>query len=140
MKKYLVGLLLFAGLSGSAFCDVKPKQYGVFYPPDPSSFVSEGVYITSNTCADNSTNGSAVIISSRPVILYGVFVTNPGSADGSYQVFDSKTSTTGARAVTPPIDTSSKVPWVFNVGTSSGATVRNSGGTPACVAAIYLER
>ncbi|HYE72760.1 MAG TPA: hypothetical protein VEF04_05490 [Blastocatellia bacterium] len=130
MRRILAGLILFVGLAALAHAEPKPKVAGRTMP-NPGSYSSEAVYITSSTCIENS----AILISSRSSLVYGVFVTTPAAA-GSVRLWDSRILAAG-RPLTNKIDATTAQPWHYNVGASSGIVLNNTGG--ACVDVVYME-
>lgn len=137
LKNYLLlaALLL---LGSTAWATQKPKKNQMYFPPDPGSFVTEAVYITTISCVDNTAGGSAVVISTRPVLIFTTNITTVGAAGSTLQFFDSVNSTSGVPALTPPITGATAMPWHWNIGSSSGATVRAAGGF--CWGMAYMER
>ena len=104
--------------------------------PDPGSFVSEAVYISSCTCAE----GSNLLVSTSAALLAYVNITSTGSATtglGTMSVFDSKTAASGRKLI-ERLESNSPQTFTFNVGASSGIAISKTG--PFCVTFSYLER
>lgn len=114
------------------WANAKPLVHGKFMP-DPQAFISEAVYVSSNTCA----NGNNLVISDHPSLLYAIVITTVSGPGGTVQAFDHKTTGSG-RDLTPLIQTSSFGSVPFNVGASSGIVINKSGG--GCISVIHLER
>jgi len=129
-------------LAGKLCAEPKPRLSGSFMP-DPQSFSSEAVYITSSTC--ETSNPSTIFISTRPALLYAINISSAGNGDAQVEVYDRRTSTSAPanpRVVAKRIDAKTAASWTFNVGVSSGLAVYNLSktGVPACIEIIYLER
>lgn len=126
-------LFIFAILSGVSYLHAEAKQsLNGRFMPDPQGYSSGAVYITSNTCAEQT--GST--IAARPALLYAVNVTTPGGPGSIMQLFDAQVS--GQRSLTNKIITTSATSWFYEVGASSGLFLTNTGG--ACLSIVYLER
>lgn len=131
MRKFLLALGI---LLVPAFChaDKKPIVFGRMMP-DAETFVSQAVYITSDTCA----GGYNILISSRASYLFAVNVTTISGTGGWAQAYDSKSSG-GGRVLTSTTQTTSLASWMWNVGASSGIYINNIGG--ACLGVVYYEQ
>lgn len=138
--------LIFTGilvaLAVPARAERKQLLNKVIQPPDAEQFVSEAVYVASATCADNSTPGNAVNISSgASAYFFKVNITSAGGAGSTLNLFDAHDTTTSVRKISETIDASARQPWEFNVGVSSGLTYNLHwlNGT-GCVSFIYYEK
>ena len=131
MKKILLTLAILI-LPGIAFAATRPVSFGRSMP-GPRNFSSEAVYYTSSTCAD----GINIQISAKASFLYAINVTTVSGPGGLVAAFDSKTSA-GGLPLTSSAATTSLMPWIWNVGASSGIFVNNIGG--ACIGVVYSEQ
>lgn len=141
MKKSLAILTVFffsISYIRSLYGESRIKKNGILYPPNIGGLSSEAVYMASNSCADNSFNGQEVRIATEPALMFSVNITSPGNS--TVQFFDSAITTTGVRPLTPPIFMNSANAFNFDIGTSSGITVRASSGgaTMGCYGVTYV--
>ena len=126
-------LFLLAVLAALALVHAEAKrQNNGRFMPEPQSYSSGAVYITTTTCIDVA----GTTISARPALLYAVNVTTPSLNGGLVEIFDGQVS--GERSITNKIITSSVQSWPYEVGASSGLFMTKSGA--ACVSVIYMER
>lgn len=137
MKRIYFWLTLL--LLGSLYWhDTKLNGESLTGQPIANTKVDTGIYITSVTCA-TSVSTNAVVIANKSATLYRVNVTSAGvGIDASVKVFDSATTTTGVRQITPPINSKTLGEWDWEVYAATGITVNNIGG--ACIAIVYRER
>lgn len=138
--------LIFSGILlafvGPAHAEKKQYLNKVLNPPDAEAFTSQAVYVASATCADNSSLGNSVDLSSGPAgYFFAVNVTSAGGAGSTLNIFDAHSTTNSARKISETIDVSAKQPWEYNVGFSSGLTYNLHwlNGT-GCVSFIYYEK
>lgn len=131
-KAILVGLFslmaspLFAGVG-----DYADKQ------PQPNSYVSEGVYNSSNTAIVST----YTIVCDKAAILHSVIINTPGATGAKLQIFSSNTSTFGVTAVKiATIDTTSKETLLYDVYTATGITINNTGNPPADVTVTFRKK
>lgn len=113
---------------------------GVRYPPFYQQLVSQAVYMSTTICKTNSNGGENVLISTFPALFFAVNVTSPATAGSYVEFFDSNVTTTDVRSITGQIQTNAVNAYAYNIGTSSGLSFLNWGGTPGCFTAIYVER
>ena len=130
MKKILLTLAILI-LPTLLFAEAKPKLAGRTMP-DPRTYSSEAVYISSCTCAE----GPNLKISTHSALLYAVHITTISAAGGILGVYDSRDTASG-RMLTSSITTTAQNSRIFNVGASSGITAANVGG--ACLTFNYME-
>ena len=131
MKRFILTVSFFLGAVSFAQAEAKPVNNGT-HMPDPGSYSSEAVYITSSTCA----SGTDMIVSNNKSLFYAINVTTPSGAGGYAQLHDSRLLSSG-RTLTNRIETVIAQPWGYNVGASSGMVLTNVGG--ACLDIIYME-
>lgn len=107
--------------------------------PNVNQHVSQGVY-TSTT----SSVAGTFYISTYSAILHSVAISSYGSANATFQFYDASSNTSGQPTITSvfnagtinPIDN----PPVFNIATSSGLALVNSGTTPAQLTITFRVR
>lgn len=131
MKFKFLFLFVFLACASTLHAEAKRTNNGKFMP-DPQNYSSGAVYISSNTCAEQT--GSTV--TSRSALLYSVNVTTPGGPGSTVEIFDGALA--GQRSLTNKIISTEAAPWVYEVGASSALFIRNTGG--ACISVVYLER
>jgi len=133
---YLVPFLFVA----SALAETpSPRQ------PAPNSFVSEGVYSSTNVSV--VTSSQAIVISTRACIIHTIVVNYPGASGDQLEVWNSKISTTPSAVKYGDgrelqrvlrLDTSSKKSLLYDVFCDSGMAIYNQGTGEATI--TYLEK
>lgn len=139
MKKIIFGFIGIILLFPFLYAESRIKKNGILYPPNIGGFSSNAVYMTSNSCTDNTINGGEVRIATEPAAFYSVNITSAGN--GTVQFFDSQITTNNVRTLTPPIAMNSSNVFNFDIGTSSGITVSFGAGTAiGCFSVSYVVR
>ena len=83
--------------------------------PAPNSYVSEGVYRSSNTAAV-TTSTNSVVISSYAFVLHTVTVNTAGAVGSSIRVWDTRISTSHEDSkLVANIDTTSKKSYLYDI-------------------------
>lgn len=101
--------------------------------PAPNSYVSEGVYRSSNTAAV-TTSTNSVIISSYAFVLHTVTVNTAGSVGSSLRVWDTRISTSHTDSeLVANIDTTSKKSYLYDIYMPSGCAINNIGGADVTI-------
>ena len=132
-KKIFLAFAIFI-LPAILLAEKKPIVAGRQVAPDPGTFVSEVVYMSSCTCAQ----GTNISITTRPSLLKGVAVTT-ASAAGLLGVYDSSTTASvDSRMLYSTITTNAQDYWPFEVGASTGIMINKIDA--ACVTVVYLEK
>lgn len=142
MKKILA-VIAFLSVGALAHADFPRTVDNQPYPPKNKQMVAEAVYMSSVTCVNNAVQGAPIVISTTPVLLYGVVISSPGLGSPTVNLFDSSVSTTNMRSITGPLTggTATAQFFNYNIVTSSGLTISNAGQDRApCVSVIYTFR
>ena len=144
-KKLLVAGFIFLGFWRFGYAEAKPRFGGVFMP-DPGSFSSEAVYISS---AINIVG--TFQISSHTGFLYSLIITSGSVAESTPTVtlYDSRVSASslgavvlpgGARPISNQVSATSMNQFIYNIGLSSGLIAVVHGIPAPSLNLIYLER
>lgn len=134
-KKIVVFGLFFIGLSSFCYSEKKQKSSGVTMP-DPGVFISEAVYISTNT----GVVSVSVLVSTVPNFIHSVNVNTAGTSS-KLEIFDSSVSTTALNIrKIANIDTTSSKSLIFDIGLSSGIAIYNQGSIPADITITYFEK
>lgn len=112
--------------------------------PGVNSHVSGAVFQSTGV-----TTAGVLIVSSKTASLWTAVVTQVGGAGSLLEMFDSSVSTIGTKRLLPPIDvssgsvsgTASILPLpIFNLDTSSGIAINNTGSPAAKIGFIYRQK
>lgn len=139
MKKIFISLFFLT--QGFVFAAQKPKTGGgAYYPPEPNTFNSNSVHISSSiTHTAFSTATAEVAVSTRSALMHTINVTVAGASGADLLVYNGSVSTASATLLFR-IDTTAKVAYPFDIGFSSGILWWNRGTTPAEATMTYMER
>ena len=135
MNKRILYFLPILFLAGSLYAEARKTGQR-----RPGQFVSESVYISSNSFSVGIGTFAAVI-SSYPASLHAITVNKAGSSDSQIDVWDTRVSTfaEGARKIASLAGASSRTLF-YNIDCSSGIAVNITGTAAPDVTYIYGER